>query len=131
MSLDGPGGTGKTDYLLWAMKLGLLQRCVYIAQSHKLGRAKADEYKLIFSEDCDLESIQQELQDVAAGKKAVLMHREEKTLQITVWARALHDSPEIWGLIHRYANVLIFDEVSMMHCETVKFLMERFAQHKL
>ena len=62
---------------------------------------------------------------------AVLMHREEKTLQITVWARALHDSPEIWGLIHRYANVLIFDEVSMMHCETVKFLMERFAQHKL
>ena len=131
MSLNGPGGTGKTDYLLWAMKLGLLQRCVYIAQSHKLGRAKADEYKLIFSEDCDFESITQALRDIAAGKKGHLMHREEKTLQITVWARALHDSPEIWGLIHRYANVLIFDEVSMMYCETCKFLMERFAQHKI
>ena len=127
MSLDGPGGTGKTDYLLWAMKMGLLQRCVYIAQSHKLGRAKADEYKLIFSEDCDLESFQRELTD----RKDVLTHRVEKTLQITVWARALHDSPEIWGVIHRYANVLIFDEVSMMHCETVKFLMARFAQHQL
>jgi hypothetical protein len=131
ISLEGPGGTGKTDYLLWAMKLGLLHRCVYIAQSHKLGRAKADEYKLIFSEDCDLDSITQEFRDIAAGKKTVLMHREQKTLQITVWARAEHESPEIWGLIHRYANVLIFDEVSMMYCETCKFLMERFAQHKI
>ena len=126
ISLEGPGGTGKTDYLLWGMKLGLLQRCVYIAQSHKLGRAKADEYTLIMTGDSELDEMEK-----AFKAKKTLTHREEKTLQITVWARTLHENPETWGLIHRYANVLIFDEVSMMHCETCKFLIDRFSQHKV
>ena len=59
------------------------------------------------------------------------MVRCEPKLEVTVWARAWNDSEDIWGLIHKYCNVLIFDEVSMMDNESVKFLMERFKQHKL
>ena len=128
ISLDGPGGTGKTDFLL---RNKLLQRKVYIAQSHKLCRAKAHEYNLVFSGDCQLEQIESELRDVSAFKKKQLKHRGEIVLQVTVWARAFHDSELIWDVIHRYANVLIFDEVSMLHNETVTFLMDRFNEHKV
>ena len=128
LSLDGSGGTGKTDFLL---RNKLLQRKVYIAQSHKLCRAKAHEYKLVFSGDCQLEQIEAELRDITAFKKKQLKHRGEIVLQVTVWARAFHDSNLIWDVIHRYANVLIFDEVSMLHNESVTFLIDRFKEHKI
>ena len=123
MSFGGPGGTGKTDFLL---RNKLLQRKVYIAQSHKLSRAKASEYKLVFTGDNTLAEIEEEL----VGRKVKTV-RNDFTLQVTVWARSMHESPEIWGLIHRYANVIVFDEVSMMHTETARFLMERFKEHKI
>jgi len=128
IALLGSGGTGKTDFLL---RDECLQRKCYIAQSHKLSRAKAAEYKLAFSEECDFESITQEIKDIDRGKKQHLIVRNHNRLELTVWARAQHESELIWGVIHRYANVLIFDEVSMMHNETVAFLMERFKQHKI
>ena len=128
ISLDGPGGTGKTDFVL---RNKLLQRTVYIAQSHKLCRAKADEYKLAFGGECQLAELERELHDVKWCKKQRLSVRNEPRLQVTVWARAFHESPEIWSLIHRYANTLVIDEVSMMHNESVEFLMQRFAEHKI
>lgn len=93
-------------------------------------REKANEYKLIFT-DCDFESIANEIKDIHAGKKQCLMARSETKLEVTVWARAFHESDLIWGAIARYANVLIIDEVSMMHNETVTFLMHRYKQHKI
>lgn len=113
-ALVGAGGTGKTDCLLWARKLGLLQRCVYIAQSHKLARAKADEFQLIFFNESNDDEMKK-----CCG------------LQTSVWARALHDNPVTWGLVHRYSNTLIFDEVSMMHNETCQMIMQRFSSHKI
>ena len=77
------------------------------------------------------ENQENEIKDINAGKKQCLMARSETKLEVTVWARAFHESDLIWGVIARYANVLIIDEVSMMHNETVTFLMERFKQHKI
>ena len=92
-------------------KLGLLPRLTYLAQSHKLCRAKADEFKLVIT-DVDLE--EEEVNKITQNK---LVHYEDRTLHVSVWARAWNDNPEIWNVVDRYGNNLVFDEDSMMSCE--------------
>jgi hypothetical protein len=123
IELKGAGGTGKTDYVL---RNNLLQRKIYIAQSHKLSRAKALEYELTFDGDEILSEIEDSLRN-----KSKIKHTVDGRIQVTVWARALHDSPEIWGKIWRYGNNVIFDEVSMMHTKTAQFLMNRFQEQRI
>ena len=120
--LDGPGGTGKSD---WILRDETLQRKCYISQSHKLGRAKAAEYKLVFDRSCDLEKITSHAQSNG------LKYKKEDQFQVTVWARALHNSPTTYEIIYNNANCLIFDEVSMMPSETAQFIMNRFKEHKI
>lgn len=127
VSLEGAGGSGKSDCPL---RDKLLCRPTYLAQSHKLSRAKAAEYTLTGCEDM-MEEIKKELEKMQAGRKMYTKARGDVTLEVSVWARALHESPTIWALIHRYANCLVIDETSMMSTETARFLMERFKRLKI
>ena len=101
-----------------------------MAQSHKLSRAKASEYTLTGCEMM-MEEISKELEKIQAGRKTYTKERGDVTLQVTVWAGLLHESPTIWAIIHRYANALVIDETSMMSTETARFLMDRYKRLRI
>ena len=42
----------------------------------------------------------------------------------------MHDDPAIWSEIETHANVLVWDEVSMMWSETVRDILNRYPHHK-
>ena len=56
--------------------------------------------------------------------------QKEYGCHVNVWARDLAEDPEMWSGVDRYANVIVWDEVSQMWMETAKFALERFPGHK-
>ena len=126
---QGPGGTGKTDE---ALRDPRRQRKIYISPSHKLSRAKAEEYNLSTEGDSILKQLEDKLAGYRKGdRKTITNIAEEMKLQVTVWRRLLNDNPEIWKKIDRYANTLVIDEVSMMWTETARLIMKRFPNHEI
>ncbi len=62
-------------------------------------------------------------------KLARKKHKEYGCL-VTVWARALSEDPAMWSFVDACANVIVWDEVSMMWMQTANFAIRRFPKHK-
>jgi hypothetical protein len=67
---------------------------------------------------------------LAPSWKLARAKERETGIRCSVWARALTDDPERINYIKQNANVLIWDEVSMMTEESKKFIFETYGNMK-
>jgi hypothetical protein len=67
---------------------------------------------------------------LAPSWKLARAKERETGIRCSVWARALTDDPERINYIKQNANVLIWDEVSMMTEESKKFIFENYENMK-
>ena len=67
---------------------------------------------------------------IAPSWKLARQKEAEFGCRVTVTARALHEDPVLWSEVEKCANVLVWDEVSMMWSQTVQLILERYPHHK-